>query len=288
MKRIIFVLIIVFFAAAFLFLFWKNEPSNKIDGKPRVTTSVYPMYFLTSRITGGKIDVINITPAGAEPHDYQLTPSDIIKIRTSKLLVLNGSIEPWSGKIIDDLKNKNVQIIAVGEDYIKNGDPHVWLSPRLAKFEAQKIASAIEQIDPANRVFYEENLQKLESELDNLDQSYRRDLRVCATRRFVTSHQAFTYLANEYGLQQISIEGLSPDEEPSLSKIAELANLIRKDKIKYVFFESLVSPKLAQTLANEAQAETLVLDPIEGIKDEDLRRGIDYLTLMNNKLQNLR
>ncbi len=293
MKKIIFISILfVGFILSYFYL--KQFHFSEIEkGRIQVTTSFYPMYFFASQIGGDKISITNITPNGAEPHDYELTPQDIVKIQGSKLLVLNGEVETWANKIKENLKGKDTQILSAGENLAtgkieENGvmsiDPHVWLSPRLAKIESQKIAQNLENIDPTNSNYYKINLTNLENELDKIDKNYKRDLENCETRSFVTSHAAFGYLSKDYGLNQIAIDGLSPDAEPSLQKLVQITNYAKANSVKYIFFESLVSPKLSETIANEVGAKTLVLDPIEGV----LNNKDTYLTLMAKNLQNLR
>src|SRR6266404_5893260 len=193
MKKI---LLIIFIFALFMFslLSLRRFSNNQIESnKLQITASFYPMYFFASQIGGDKVNVINITPAGAEPHDYDPTPQDIIKIQESKLLILNGKIEPWGNKIQSDLKNSNTQIIIAGENLGIPTDPHLWLSPNLAKIESQKIETALSKIDPQNSDFYKTNLANLESELDKIDASYKKGFLSCQTKSFVTSHAAFGY-----------------------------------------------------------------------------------------------
>ncbi len=288
MKKIIAILILISSLAVLSFFILRQSRTNGLEnGKLQITTSFYPMFFFTSQIGGDKVNVVNITPAGSEPHDYEPTPQDIIAIEQSKLLVLNGNIEPWGNKIKEELKNKNTEVIIAGENSAST-DPHVWLSPALAKIESEKIKSALENIDPANADYYQFNLTNLEKKLDKIDKDYKIGLANCNKNSFVTTHAAFGYISKNYGLTQVAITGLTPDEEPSLQKIAQIANFAKENNIKYIFFEALTSPKLSQTIANEMGAKTLVLDPIEGVSSQDLSKGVNYLTLMDNNLQNLR
>ncbi len=271
-----------------------QSQSNKIH----VTTSFYPLYFFASHIAGDKATVYNITPAGAEPHDYEPTTQDVARIEDSKLLVLNGGkLEAWGDKIKDILKNTPTVVIAVGEtlanqNIIEEGesslDPHVWLDPVLAKKEVVIIADGLKQIDPSNAEYYETNAQALESKLDNLNQAYVVGLSKCQKKDIITSHAAFGYLARQYSFNQVSISGLSPDAEPSPQQLANVAKFAKKNNVKYIFFESLVSPKLSETIAHEVGAQTLVLNPIEGLSDEELAKGKNYFTEMESNLKNLR
>lgn len=296
MKKVSLFLLIILLAGSLLLL--RNRQIRTFSGgKLKITTSIYPMAFFASYIGGDKVEVINITPAGAEPHDYNLTPQDILNVTESKLLILNGVIEPWGDRIKSNVDNKKVQVMIAGDGLMtqiieEEGqntlDPHVWLLPQLAKVEVQKIASAIEFMDPANTNYYENNERDLEAKLNKIDLDYKTGLYNCQTRNFVTSHAAFGYLAKYYSLNQIAIAGLTPDAEPSLERLAQVADVVKKERIKYIFFEALVSPKLSETIAQETGAKTSVLDPIEGITAENHAKGNDYLTLMETNLQNLK
>lgn len=284
----------------FSYLKYVSKPASPLSlesQKIKVTTSFYPLYYFTSQIGEGRIDVQNITPAGAEPHDYEPTSQDIARIEDSKLLVLNGEVEPWGDKIKDSLKDKPTKIIVAGDSLLNQKlveegeemlDPHVWLSPQLAKIEVEKIAEGLASVDPNNSSYYLENSAHLKTELDQLDQDFKKGLSNCKKREFVTSHAAFGYLAKAYDLTQIAISGLSPDEEPSPQQLANIAKLAKEQNIKYIFFEDLVSPKLSETVANEIGAQTLVLNPLEGLTDSDIKEGKNFFTEMRSNLDHLR
>ncbi len=127
----------------------------------------------------------------------------------------------------------------------------------------------------------------LNQKLDQLDKTYAEGLKTCKQKDIITSHAAFGYLATRYGLNQVAISGISPDEEPSSQQLAEVAKFAKENDVKYIFFESLVSPKLSETIAHEIGAKTLVLDPLEGISDDDIKQGKNYFTVMENNLKNL-
>ncbi len=276
----------------------KNNTKTPTSERLQITASFYPHYFFASEIGKDKVHVTNITPAGAEPHDYELTSGDLVLINSSKLLILNGEVEPWGAKIQTDLKDKDIKILIAGtglftqkvtdEEGQTATDPHIWLSPTRAKVQVNAILKELIQIDPSNKDYYSKNTDKLLKDLDGLDGSYKKGLDVCGRKDIVTSHAAFGYLAKDYGFNQLTITGLSPDEEPSLKRLGELADYVKKNGIKYIFFESLVSPKLAQTLAKETGAQAIELNPIEGLTPEEITSGKNYLTVMNNNLQNLR
>jgi zinc transport system substrate-binding protein len=275
----------------------KNNSKTVTSGELQIAASFYPYYFFASEIGGNKVQVTNITPAGAEPHDYEPTSGDLVLINSSKLLILNGQVEPWGAKIQTDLKGKTTKVLVAGaglftqkvtdEAGLTAIDPHIWLSPTRAKIQAKAILNELIQIDPSNKDYYYTNANKLLAELDNLDQSFKKGLVSCQKKDIVTSHAAFGYLASDYGLIQIPIAGLSPDAEPSLKEMANITNFVKTNGIKYIFFESLVSPKLSQTIATATGAQALVLDPLEGLTPDALTAGENYLTVMNQNLHNL-
>ncbi|KKP63192.1 MAG: ABC-type metal ion transporter, periplasmic subunit [Candidatus Moranbacteria bacterium GW2011_GWF2_34_56] len=233
---VIVAIVLMLFVGVFVAVKNRKAPAT-MDDRIMVTTSFYPLYFLTTQIGGDLINVQNLTPAGTEPHDYELTAQDITKIRKSKLLVLNGGgLEIWGDKI-----NMNVRgpvILSLANELGDGKDPHIWLSPTLAIKIAERVAIELIKIDPKNQLYYESNLSVLKTELINLDNAYKMGLKSCQKKDFVTSHDAFGYLAQGYGLNQVSIAGLSPDEEPSSKQLADVAKFARDNQIKYIFFES--------------------------------------------------
>jgi zinc transport system substrate-binding protein len=272
-------------------------PQQPRARKLAIAASFYPLYFFTSQIGGEKVNVLNVTPADAEPHDYEPTAQDIARIESSRVLILNGNFEPWGDRIKENVDPKRTVVVIAGQgpttqQVIENRenilDPHVWLSPRLAKQMVDKIAAALTQADPENADHYGSNARILKSKLDDLDNEYRHGLARCAKADFITSHAAFGYLATTYHLKQVPIAGLSPDAEPSPRRLADIASFARKNNVKVIFFESLVSPKLSQTIATEVGAQTMVLDPIEGVTNDESAAGKDYLTKMRQNLANLR
>lgn len=297
MGGIIVITILIYLLNAGVFKY-SSESTPKItkDKKLQVFTSFYPLYFFASQIGGDKAEVRNITPSGSEPHDYDPSTRDIARIESSNMLILNGNVEAWANKIKDNLREKNVTIITAGEGLFSQQvtkekktttDPHIWLDPILAKKEAAKISAGYIKIDPINTSYYKDNEKKLSEKLDQLDALFNQGLTNCKDRNIITSHAAFGYLASRYGLTQIPISGLSPDAEPSSQQLAEIARFAKNNNIKFIFFESLVSPKLSETVAREIGAKTMVLDPIEGISNDDIKQGKNYITVMQNNLKNL-
>jgi zinc transport system substrate-binding protein len=287
MGKMLKIILAVFLVLTVVFLLVMRGLGTFDQNKLQVVASFYPLYFFASEVGKDRAQVKNITPAGAEPHDYEPTTAEVALIEHADMLILNGQLEAWGDRVGGLVKNKNTDVVVAGEGLIDK-DPHVWLSPRLALKQANKIAEGYEKIDPPNRSYYEINRKNLEDRFNQLDADYINGLSNCRKRDIVTSHAAFGYVAKEYGFNQISISGLSPDEEPSPQKMVEIAKIARDKNIKYIFFESLVSSKLSETIAREVGAKTLVLNPIEGLSDEQISAGENYFSVMRENLKNLR
>lgn len=276
------------------------------EEKLRIAASFYPLAELARQVGGDRVEVINMTPAGVEPHDYEPTPRDIIKIRSAKVFLFNGgNTDAWAEKIQEDLKKRGVEVVNMSETLAKSGellkgqevveesekagfDPHFWLDPVLMQKQAIVVRDVLIKVDPGNAEYYTKTAADYLTQLAALDQKYREGLAHCQIRDVITSHAAFGYLARRYNLNMIYISGLSPDEEPSPRRIADIARLARQKNIEYIFFEPLTSPKLAQTIAQEVGAKTLVFNPLEGLTDEEVQAGKNYISIMEENLKNLR
>jgi zinc transport system substrate-binding protein len=296
MKKIIVVLFV--FAVLISGITYAARRRSQGTDTFQIVTSFYPLYYFTQSIAGTLLKVVNITPAGAEPHDYEPSTGDIVQMEQSRLIILNGGhLEAWGDKVAENLKGTATKILTVGDvlashTVTENGktdtDPHVWLDPVLAKQEAHAIMLGLSATDPSHATDYQAGERALDSRLDTLDLNYRTGLRNCVRKDIVTSHAAFGYLAGEYGLNQVAIAGLSPDAEPSISQLASLAAYVKEHQVKAIFFESLASPKLSNTLSTETGVKTMELNPLEGLTAEQIRQGDNYFSVMQKNLRTLR
>jgi zinc transport system substrate-binding protein len=288
-----------------------NVPTTPTaQDKLPVAASFYPLAYLSQQIGGDNVSVTQVTPGGVEPHDYEPTPQDLVAVHKAKVFVMNGGgVDGWADKVLDDLKQNGVITVRMLDTispmvgFSENGeidplkpssestnvqDPHIWLDPVYIEKEATLILDAFISADASHADQYRVNTDALIAKLTTLDQSYGDGLKVCKIHAAVVSHNAFRYIAKEYDFQTLAIAGLSTDEEPSAKRLAELSDFARKNGVKYIFFETLVSPKLAQTVADSIGAQSLVLNPIEGLTPDDVSKGTDYLSIMQDNLQNLR
>jgi len=257
-------------------------PTTGAKGKTTVVAAFYPLAFVAQRIGGSKVDVTNLTPAGAEPHDIELSPGDVARIQTADfVLYLSHGFQPAVEEAVGEARGKRVDVLAGLGLHEESGktDPHVWLDPVLFARIIGRIGAALGR--PAQAT-------ALARRVLALDRDYRTGLAHCERRDFVTSHAAFGYLADRYHLRQIPITGVDPESEPSPKRLAQLIALARREHVTTIFFERLVSPRLAQTVARDAGARASVLDPIEGLTSSEQNQGADYLSLMRRNLHELR
>lgn len=285
-----------------------QENPNSADGKLTVCTSFYTMQDFTEKIGGDKIDVISLVPTGTEPHDWEPTPTDIRKLEEADVFVYNGAdMEHWVESVLSSLQNENLVVVEASqgisllegththeeeeehEDHAETSyDPHVWLNPLNAKQEMKTIAAALAQADAENKDYYEDNYEKYAVQLDTLDAKFSSTLTLLPNKDIIVAHEAFAYLCDAYDLNQIGIDGLSPDSEPDAARMAEIIEFAKEHQVKVIFFEELVSPKVAESIAREVNATTDVLNPLEGLSDEQIEAGEDYFSIMEQNLEKLK
>lgn len=255
-------------------------------GKTSVVAAFYPLAYAAEQVGGSSVDVTNLTPPGAEPHDIELTPQQVGRIQSADVvLYLSHGFQPAveqavggaGGTRLDALQGIGLRQGA-GDEAGKT-DPHVWLDPVLYARVVKKIGAALGRPRRA---------ATLAGRVLALDGAYRSGLADCKRRDFVTSHAAFGYLAARYHLRQVPITGIDPESEPSPQHLQSLIELVRRERVRTVFFERLVSPRLAETVARDAGVETAVLDPIEGLTQTERGKGVTYFTLMRQNLRELR
>ncbi|MHA0855589.1 metal ABC transporter solute-binding protein, Zn/Mn family [Paenibacillus sp. CMAA1364] len=281
------------------------------QGKVNVVTTFYPIYMFATAIGGENTNVTHLIPVGVEPHDWTPRSKEILSTSKAQLFMYNGAgLEGWVPNFLKSLNKdslvkavevskgiKLIEAIESDDDDHNHGeatdvdghhiDPHTWVSPKSAIVMAENIKNSFVEIDPDHQVQYEQRYQQLNDKLVELDRKFELELGKLTQKEMVVSHQAFGYLTRDYGLTQHAIMGLSPDAEPRAQDILNLAQLVEEKGIRYIFFEELVSDRLAKTLAGEANVETMVLNPVEGLTKEQEKNGEDYFTLMEKNLQNL-
>lgn len=255
-----------------------NNTSSS-SAEKNVVAAFYPLAFAAERIGGHGVEVTNLTPPGVEPHDLEATPSDVQKIESADLVLLLGhGFQPQ----LEDAAGHSDKVLLLldtpGLHRFDNGDPHVWLDPARFALIVERVGNALHE---------PRTTERLVAHLRTLDDEYRTGLAQCARHEIVTSHEAFAYLAQRYGLQQVGITGLSPEAEPTPRDLQHVIDVVRKTHATTVFFETLLSPRIADTVASETHTKTAVLNPIEGLMPAQAARGEDYFSLMRANLSAL-
>jgi zinc transport system substrate-binding protein len=261
--------------------------------KPVVVATIYPLWEFSRHVAGGRADAVALVPAGVEPHDWEPAARDVGQVQRAAVLVHSGTdLDGWARRLVSDPSGRPVVVNAAGGlDLLTVGgvtDPHVWLDPTLARAQVRTIAAGLEQADPEGRAVYTENAQTFAARLEALDRELAAGLADCARREIVTSHAAFGYLARRYRLTQVPLMGLSPEAEPSPADLAAIVRTARRLRVTHIFFETLMSPRLAETVSREVGATPLALDPIEGVGRAQAEAGVGYVDLMRANLTALR
>jgi zinc transport system substrate-binding protein len=252
------------------------------DDRMQVVAGFYPLAFAAEEVAGNRVEVTNLTPAGAEPHAVELSPRDVERIRSADLvLYAGGGFQPALEEAADGAEGAAVEVLDGLDLREEDGeaDPHVWLDP-------VRFAQVVERIGAELKV--EASARQLASQLHALDGEYREGLADCDRHELVTAHDAFGYLADRYGLEVIPIAGLAPEVEPTPRDLEEIAELVEDRGVTTVFVEPLLSPEIGETVAREAGVETAMLNPLEGLTEEELARGENYLSVMRANLEALR
>jgi zinc transport system substrate-binding protein len=287
-----------------------STESNSDASGIKVVAAMYPLEFVATSIGGDLVSVENFTPPGVEPHDLELTPSQVVALDDADLLLYISGFQPAleeaaqqsaPANSLDLLSVNGLKILKATEDGHNHGaeedhadeaghsdeelisDPHVWLDPARLVVVAKAVALKFSEVSPENSSIFETNLAKFVAELETLDQKFLTGLASCERDLIVTSHAAFGYLADAYSLTQEAIAGLSPESEPTPKRLNEIGKEAKADGTTTIFFETLASPKVAQTLADDLNIKAAVLDPIEGISE-----GQTYFSIMESNLEALR
>jgi zinc transport system substrate-binding protein len=280
-----------------------SKPKGIDSGKIKVVTTLFPLYDMAKGIGANKAEVTLLLPPGVEPHTFEPKPSDIVRITEADIFVFTGEfMEPWAEDIIKGVVNKNLIVVDASkgtkmisaifrdeDEPVGSFDPHIWLDFDNAEIMAKNIAEALEAREPADKAFFKQKAAEYNTKLTELDTSFRTVLNTCKSREIVYGgHYAFGYMAKRYDLKYLAAQGVSPDAEPTAKDLTRLVEQIKKDKIKYVFYEELTSPKIAETIAGETDAKLLLLNAAHNLSKDQFERGISFFEILNADLENLK
>jgi zinc transport system substrate-binding protein len=283
-----------------------------------VLASFYPLQYVAQQIGGDLVTVDNLTPPAAEPHDLELSPAQVREIGTADLVVyLSGfqnavdeGVEARAPEhvvdaagpagLVEHAEEEHAEEHAgeTAEEHAEHAeegdghdhgatDPHFWLDPSRLAAVGQAVADELAAVDPEHADEYAAGAQRLGQQLDELDQEFADGLAACQGATLVTSHAAFGYLADRYSLEQVGISELDPEVEPSPARLREIGDIVEERGITTLFSETLVSPKVTETLADDLGVRTAVLDPLEGLSEEATAAGDDYVSVMRANLAEL-
>ncbi|MDH6574835.1 metal ABC transporter substrate-binding protein [Kitasatospora sp. MAP5-34] len=278
-----------------------TSSAKSSDGKLNVVASFYPMEFLAEQIGGDNVHVTDLTAAGVEPHDLELTARQVASVQQAGLVIYLKGLQPTVDQAVTQSDAKYVVDATAASPLVDHhldegttggtahpsatGDPHIWLDPARYAAVAKSVGAELAKADPAHAADYQKNTDALVGRLATLDQDFQTGLKGVKSKTFVTSHAAFGYLSDHYGLNQIAINGVDPEAEPTPARLAEIQKAAKENGVTTIFFETLVSPKLAESVAQDLKLKTAVLDPIEGVKAP---AKDDYFSIMRQNLANLR
>ncbi|MER5598019.1 metal ABC transporter substrate-binding protein [Streptomyces sp. NPDC002265] len=279
-------------------------------GQFDVVASFYPMAFLAERIGGGHVHVTSLTKPGQEPHDLEVSVRQRVRLEEADAVLYLKGLQPTVDEVVAQSEAKTkIDAAALttlerhgtevgghaaehdsddhGHDHGETAgkDPHIWLDPVKYAEVARGVGAAFEKADPKHAADYRRNTAALVGELGELDTRFREGLAGTGSKVFITTHAAFGYLAERYGLTEEAVSGLDPESEPSVNRVKDLETMARADGVTTVFYETLVSDRTARTIAKDAGLKTDVLDPIEGITDSS--RGTDYFSVQEANLKAL-
>jgi zinc transport system substrate-binding protein len=270
-----------------------GPPRPAGNGRLRVVASFYPLQFVAERVGGERVAVTNLVKPGAEPHDLELTPWQAVEVADADLVVYLSGFQPAVDDAVDqsardhalDVTKTIATLTGSVEGSGHGADPHMWQDPvRLAAI-ARATADRLAALDPSSAAAYHARAAAIGTQLTQLDQEFTAGLASCQRRTIVTSHAAFGYLADRYHLRQIAITGVTPEDEPTPKHLKQAVDLARSTGTTTIFFETLLTAKIAEAVATEVGAKAAVLDPIEGVQAGS---GADYFSLMRANLASLR
>lgn len=283
------------------------RPVGKSTGdgyhKVRVITTLFPLYDMAKNIGAEKAEVSLLLPPGVEPHSFEPTPGDIVKINEADVFVYTGKfMEPWAEGIIKGAVNKDLIVVDASrgtkmipgvfhdeDEAAGSPDPHIWLDFDNAKIMLGNILQAFQTKDSADKGFYERTANAYLGTLTELDSAYKSALASCKKKEIIyAGHYAFGYLANRYGIKYLAAQGVSPDAEPTAKDLGTLVEQIKKDKVKYIYYEELTSPKIAETIAGETHAKLLLLNAAHNVTRDQFEKGISFFAILRDDLDNLK
>jgi len=285
------------------------------NGKITVVASFYPIYDFAKNVGGNRVEVTTLIPMGVEPHEFEPTASDIRKLSEADVFLYNGAgMEPWADSVVKGVEREDLIVADTsagitllssqgheehegqdeheeqGTEHSHAGgfDPHFWLDPVLAKAQINNIRDALVEADPDGKAYYENNAASYNARLDSLDNEIRTAMSNCTKHDILVTHATLGYFCKRYGCNQIAINGVDPEAEPSPSDLATIIDQAKEKNVSVVFFESMIDPRSAETIAKEINGSVLAFNSVHGLTPEENAAGEDYISLMEGNLANIK
>jgi zinc transport system substrate-binding protein len=295
-------LFLFFIAIFFVGLIMPSPIKKDVVEKIKIMTSIFPLMEFAKAVVGDRGDVELLLPPGAEVHTWQPKPSDLVRLNTADLFIYIGAeLEPWAEDILRSVKEPKLRILEACKELslptastaINHGhgavDPHVWLDFHNDQTIIDGITDILGEMDPSGASLYKKNAVSYKKKLQDLDLIYTKCLGKCEQRTIILGgHAAFGYLAKRYNLRQVSLYGLSPDSKPTPNQLIDIVELVKELGIKAIYFEVNVSNELAEVIAEETGARTLVLNPGASLSKKQMDSGVSFLEIMQKNLENLK
>jgi len=286
-----------------------SSSPEKENNKIKVVASFYPLYDFAKNVGGERVEIVTLIPSGVEPHEFEPSPGDIKAISGADVLVYNGAgMEPWMANLLESNNNQKLIVVDTtqgvtllkadgheaehheheAEHHHGEYDPHTWLNPIIAKQQVVAITDALIKADPAGKEYYESNSKTYLEKLDSLDSEISASMSNCKKKDILITHATLGYFCDRYGCNQIAISGINPEAEPSAQDVAKIVDEAKEHNVSVVFFEKLINPKTAQTISNEIGGSTMTFNTVHGLTKEEEALGMDYISLMENNLYNIK
>jgi len=292
----------------------KDAHSSRGSGRLIVIATLFPLYDFARNIAGDRADVRLLLPPGAEPHSFEPRPADIVMLNRADIFIYtNRFMEPWADKLLKGTESSRLSVVdaskgvsfmnvnsggnhkqhnnpgVTDEHEVQGADPHIWLDFSNAQKMVDTIAGALIAKDPGNREVYQKNAAAYKARLEVLEEAYQKGLADCKKKIFINGgHYTFGYLANRYGLRYRAAYGFSPDAEPTARNLADISKTLRQEGLQHLFYEELLSPRVADTIAKETGASLLKLHGAHNISKDEFNAGITFVDLMEKNLESLR
>jgi zinc transport system substrate-binding protein len=299
-KPLLFIAGVVFVLSLLLFVLLSKKaaflPDPSSEKKLSIVTTLYPLYDFARNIGGNKVDVILLLPPGVEPHAFEPKPSDIVAINRADLFIYTGNfMERWVANVLEGISNNKLKVIdassgvTILNDKVGVPDPHIWLDFENVKIIVDNIASGLAEKDQENQNYYLANASLYKEAIDDLDKKYSLTLADCKSKEIIYGgHYAFGYLSRRYNIDYLPvIEGVEPESEPTAGDIDKLVERIKRNGIKYIFYEELTSPKIAEIISKETKANLLLLNAVHNVSKESLSNA-SFISMMENNLRNIK